>query len=154
MALTGIQLAIIDRAGTTHAASFTIIENISLDREGTGTAGTTTAVAKASIYSSGNNLKAVKEPIEEFMFEFTYTSPCPCNGITPCGEGLAPCPDGCGCIEAEGGGVCAGAELGNTTCTDVWDEALIACKALTAQTQLDGVATAYNYTTGSYVAIA
>ena len=151
MAQLGIQLNITDRSGATHATSFTMIDMVMLDREGSGTVGTTTATARASIFTTGTNLKGLKSPIEQFMFEFTFTPPCPCNGITPCGEGLPACPEGCGCIEGEGGGACVGNELGVTTCTNVWDEALIACKALTAQTHLDGETTAYNYTTGTYV---
>ena len=147
MAALGIQLSITDRTGTTHGTSITIVDMVMLDRENTGTVGTTTATARASIYTTGANLKGLKDHIEQFMFEFTYTPPCPCNGITPCSEEF-PCPDGCACS----GGVCIGEE-GSTTCTNVWDEAVIACKALTAQTHLDGETTAYNYTTGTYVSV-
>ena len=142
MAALGIQLNITSRTGAAYTTSFTMIDMVMLDREGSGTLGTTTATARASIFTTGSNLKLKKDPIEQFMFEFTYTTPCPCNGVTPCTEAIEPC----ACI----GNVLAG-PVGATTCTDVWDEALIACKALTAQTQLDGEVTAYNYTTGSYV---
>ena len=145
MAILGIKLSITDRTGVVHANSFTMIDMVMLDRENTGTVGTVTATARASIFTTGANMKANTDPIEQFMFEFTYTEPCPCNGITPCTE-ETPCPEGCSCAD----GVCVGAE-GSTTCTDAWDEALIACKALTAQTHLDGVGTTYNYTTGSYL---
>lgn len=153
MAQLGIQLNITSRSGAAYTTSFTMIDMVMLDREGSGTVGTTTATARASIFTTGANLKTAKLPIEQFMFEFTYTTPCPCNGITPCGEGIE-CPGGCGCGEdGAGNPVCVGA-AGATTCTDVWDEALIACKALTAQTHLDGEATAYNYTTGTYLSVA
>lgn len=149
MAVLGIQLSITDRSGSVEATSFTMVNMVMLDRENTGIAGTTTATAQASIFSTAVNLRVNKDPIEQFTFEFTYTTPCPCNGISPCGEGLASCPEGCACA----GGVCVGS-AGDTTCTDVWDEALIACKALTSQTHLDGEVTSYNYTTGSYVVAA
>ena len=146
MARLGIQLSITDRSGSVQATSFTMIDMVMLDRENTGVAGNTTATAKASIFSTAVNLRVNKDPIEQFMFEFTYTTPCPCNGITPCGGEFGECPDGCGCV----GDVCKG-PAGDTTCTDVWDEALIACKALQTQTHLDGEVTSYNYTTGTYV---
>ena len=84
--------------------------------------------------------------MEQFSFSFTYTEPCKCNGLQPCGgEGVPECLGGCECV----GGVCVGPASESTTCTDVWDEALIACKLLTTQTQMDGITTAYNYTTGA-----
>ena len=75
MAALGIQLNITDRSGATHASSVTIIDMVMLDRENTGTVGTTTATARASIFTTGGNLKAFKTPIEQFMFEFTFTPP-------------------------------------------------------------------------------
>ena len=145
MAKLGIKLGITSRTGIPLAQAFTCIDKIMLDREGTGASYTTTATAIANVYSDSASHAAANNPLETFAFNFTYTEPCPCNGITPCTE-ETPCPDGCNCLD----GVCAGGE-GSTTCTDVWDEALIACKALTSQDHLDGSVTAYNYTTGTYL---
>jgi hypothetical protein len=147
MAALGIQLNITDRTGATHATSVTIIDMVMLDRENTGTVGTVTATARASIFTTGANMKGFKSPIEQFMFEFTYATPCPCNGLTPCSE-EAPCPEGCTCS----GSVCVNVEAA-LSCKDAWDQALVTCKTLTAQTHLDGEATAYNYTTGTYVTV-
>ena len=75
MAALGIQLNITDRTGAIHATSVTIIDMVMLDRENTGTVGTVTATARASIFTTGANMKGFKNPIEQFMFEFTYATP-------------------------------------------------------------------------------
>jgi len=142
MAVLGLVKNITTRTGVAATTSFTSIRQISIDRN-SGSSGSVVASAVAAIHFNGSALRNNKEPMEEFSFSFTYTSPCPCNGLAPCGEGIFS-PPGCGCS----GGVVIG-PTGTTTCTDIWDEALMHCKTLTLQTHLDGLETSYNFTTGT-----
>tara|TARA_R110002167_G_scaffold305707_1_gene510073 strand:+ start:431 stop:883 length:453 start_codon:yes stop_codon:yes gene_type:complete len=144
MAILGLVKNITTRTGVPATTSFTSIRQISTDRqENAGASGSVVASAVAAIHFNGNALRVNKEPMEEFSFEFTYTSPCPCNGLAPCGEGIDS-PPHCGCSE----GVVIGPN-GNSTCTDIWDQALMHCKTLTTQSHLDGIATAYDFTSGA-----
>jgi hypothetical protein len=145
MAVLGLVKNITTRTGVSATASFTSIRKISIDRqENAGSSGLFVASAVAAIHFDANALRINKEPMEEFAFSFTYTSPCPCNGLAPCGGEGIDSPPGCGCSE----GVVIGPN-GNTTCTDIWDEALMHCKTLTTQSHLDGIATAYDFTSGA-----
>lgn len=145
MAVLGLVKNITTRTGVAATTSFTSIRQISIDRQpNAGTSGLFVASAVAAIHFNGNSLRVGKEPMEEFSFSFTYTSPCPCNGLAPCGEGIES-PPGCGCSE----GVVIGPN-GPNTCTDIYDEALMHCKTLSAQTHLDGLETSYDFTSGTY----
>jgi hypothetical protein len=126
--------------------SFTVIEKVMLDRADTSSASTVTATALARIYYTPTAFAAGNTAIQEFSFNFTYTEPCPCSGLQPCGgEGDPACADGCTCTD----GACVPSEILPPTCKDAWDEALMACKLLTAQTLMTGETVAYDYTTGT-----
>ena len=141
MAVLGLVKNITIRTGVRASHSFTSIRQISIDRQPhAGASGFFVATALAAIHLDGGMLANNSEPMEEFSFTFTYTTPCPCNGLTPCTGGVDPC----GCSE----GVLVG-PTGSTTCTDVYDQALMHCKTLTAQAHLDGIETAYDYTSGA-----
>ena len=143
MAVLGLVKNITTRTGVAATTSFTTIRQISIDRKpNAGVSGLFEASAVAAIHFNSNALRLGKEAMEEFSFAFTYTSPCPCNGLAPCGEGIESPP--CGCSE----GVVVG-PTGATTCTDIYDEALMHCKTLTTQTHLDGLETDYDFTSGT-----
>jgi hypothetical protein len=146
MARLGLHKNLILNTGSRETDSFTVIEKVMLDRADTGSASTVTATAIAGIYSSATTFAAGNKSLQEFAFTFTYTEPCPCNGLQTCGgEGDPACPAGCACT----GGVCVSASPPPPTCTDAWDEALMACKLLTAQTLMTGETVAYNYTSST-----
>ena len=145
MARLGLHKNLTLNTGIVAANSFTVIEKVMLDRSNTGKTSTVTATALAAIYASETLFAAGNKSLQEFAFTFTYTEPCPCNGLQPCGEeGAGDCPGGCDCE----GGLCVGA-TGSQTCTDAWDEALMHCKTLTAQTLVSGESAAYDYTSGT-----